>query len=94
MPSERVVVQSPTSFTGSAKRIWRLTRLGPAWVKVATVPAAVALVAVAWAVCAVWLVVFGVLLVPWRLIRRGGRKRKLADLRHREMLAAVERKEV
>jgi len=37
-----------------------------------------------------WYLIFGILLVPYRLIRRGGRKRKMHDLRHREMMAAIE----
>lgn len=100
--SEKVVIQSPTSFTGSAKRIWKLTRLAnvewhPAayWtIKVLLVTLAVVLVAIAWVLCAIWLVLFGILMVPWRLIRRGGRKRKMEELRHREMMAASQREPV
>lgn len=91
LESEKVVIQSPTSFTGSARRIWRLTWRGPSWGKVVTVPVAVVLTLVAWVVVAVYTFVFGLLLVPWRLVRRGGRKRKLADRRHREILSAAER---
>lgn len=87
LDSERVVVQSPLSFVGSARRIWKLTRVVPQpWAKVATVPVAIVAVVVAWVVVAGWTLVFGLLLVPWRLIRRGGRKRKLEGLRHREAM--------
>ena len=89
MDSERVVIQSPTSFVGSARRIWKLTDLGPPWVKVLTVLAALVLVALAWCLVAVYTVVFGVLLVPWRLLRRGQRKRKQEALRHAELMAAA-----
>lgn len=88
MESERVVIQSPLSFVGSARRIWKLTNLGPPWVKVLTIPTAVALIALAGCFVAIWTVVFGVLLVPWRLLRRGQRRRKQDALRHQELIAA------
>lgn len=87
--SERVVIQSPMSFTGSARRAWKLTNLGPGWVKIGTIPAAVVLIALWWMVDAAWLIVFGILLVPWRLLRRGSRRRKQERLRHEELLAAT-----
>lgn len=37
-----------------------------------------------------WYLLFGLLLVPYRIIRRGQRKRRREELRHREMLAAIE----
>lgn len=87
LESERVVVQSPLSFVGSARRLWRLTDVGPdPWAKVVTIPLAVLLVAAAWVFVAAWTAVFGLLLVPYRLVRRGGRRRKQEGLRHREML--------
>ena len=90
VPSSDIVIQSPTSFTGSARRIWKLTRVGPApWARVATYPLAVVLIAAAWVFCLVWLCVFGVVMVPWRLLRRGARKRKLEEARHAEVLAAA-----
>lgn len=87
--SEGVVIQSPTSFTGSARRIWKLTDSGPAPLKVLTIPLAIVLVVIAWVFCLVWLVVFGIVMVPWRLLRRGSRKRKQERLRHQETLDAV-----
>lgn len=89
MKSENIIIQSPTSFVGSARRIWLLTKLGHPLLKVLTVPTALLLTAVAWVLCAVWLAVFGVLLVPWRLLRRGSRKRKQEARRHKEMLDAI-----
>lgn len=88
--SNNVVVQSPTSFTGSAIRIWKLTLLGnhPA-IKIITVPSALFLIAIAWVFCAVWLFIFGILLVPWRIIRRQFRKHKRDNLRHKEMMQAL-----
>jgi hypothetical protein len=86
LASERVVVQSPLSFTGSARRIWRMTS-GRAWL----MPAAACLVAAAWLVVAVYLVVVVVcggfiIMAPYRFIRRGQRKRKQESMRHRELL--------
>ncbi len=86
LASERVVVQAPMSYAGSAKRIWRMTRL-TMWLSIVAVVA----IAVAWIVVTVWYVVFGILLVPYRLIRRGGRKQKRDELRHREMMEAISR---
>ena len=71
------------SFSGS----WRRTRnaLRPlALFLLVGIP----LIACWWALIACWYVVFGVFLVPYRLIRRGSRKRKLADARHRELMDA------
>lgn len=89
MESENIIIQSPTSFTGSARRIWRLTDLGPEWLKIGTIPVAILLTGFAWVFCAAWLAVFGIFVVPWRLLRRGSRKRKLEAARHREQLAAI-----
>ncbi len=83
--SERVVVQAPMSFSGSARRIWKLTGDSPAQMALVALPALM-LIALAWIVVAGWYCLFGILVVPWRLIRRGSRKRKQETLRHREML--------
>ena len=88
LDSERVVVQSPMSFSGSARRIWLALVTGkPALLKWGlTVWLALVLVATVWTVIAAWYLMFGLLVVPWRLLRRGSRKRKRDELRHREML--------
>lgn len=86
LASERVVIQSPTSFSGSGRRIWKLTDVGPPAARLATIPLAVVLVLLAWVLVLCWYLIFGLFLVPWRLIRRGGRKRKRDELRHRETL--------
>lgn len=92
LTSEKVVVQAPMSFTGSARRIWKLTTAGPPWLKWAfTVWVALFLVAMAWMVIVGWYAVFGLVLWPYRLLRRGSRNRKRDELRHRELLAATQR---
>jgi hypothetical protein len=42
-----------------------------------------------WMAIVTWYVVFGILLVPYRLIRRGGRKRTIEQKRHEELLEAL-----
>ena len=38
----------------------------------------------------VWYLTWGLLLVPYRLVRRSARKRKLEALRHRELLGTIQ----
>ena len=96
--SEDIIINAPMSFAGAAQRSFRLRRLrgGPPWLQVVelvfTTTLAIMLVLSWWFVIAGWYVVFGLLLVPYRLLRRGSRKRKQEALRHREMMAAMERK--
>lgn len=90
LASQEVVVAAPMSFTGSAQRLWKLTRGAtdqPARFLVQT--AVVCLLAVVWMLILCWYILFGIFLVPYRLIRRGSRKRKRQDLQHQEMLAAI-----
>ena len=88
LQSERVVVDAPMSFTGSAKRLRRLTRPLPGGIIVA-----IPLIAAAWVVVAAWYVVavvlFGVLFIPWRLLRRHQRLNRMRRLQHREELAVL-----
>ena len=90
LESERLSKAAPMSFTGSAERIWRpiVWDRSPAVKWLLAVPAALLLVTLAWLVVAGWYVLFGLLLVPFRLVRRGSRKRKRDEQRHREMLDA------
>lgn len=90
LQSERVIVEAPMSFTGSAKRIWRLTGNSEGGMKWVLGTLAVVSIVLAWAVILCWYVIFGLLVVPYRLVRRGQRKRKLEDARHRELLAATQ----
>ena len=106
LQSERVIVQAPLSFTGSTKRILRLTEphralalkavVGPWWKGTLRVLLDSLLVLavgtsmlLAWAFIAAWYVLWGILLVPYRLIRRSDRNRKRDALQHREMLDAA-----
>jgi ABC-type transport system involved in cytochrome bd biosynthesis fused ATPase/permease subunit len=78
------------SFAGSAQRIWKLTKMSDATpALIALSITAVVLIGVAWAFVLGWYMVFGLLLVPYRLIRRGQRKNKRDNMRHQELLQAM-----
>lgn len=82
LPSEQVILESPMSYTGAARRAWRWRRRS-----ILLLPIAIVSLLVRWAFVTVWYLVFGILVVPYRLIRRGRKQRQIADLRHREALA-------
>lgn len=91
LESEKVVVAAPLSYAGSAGRIWKLTgasEAAPARIGLALV--AMILTLGAWALVTAWYLTWGLLLVPYRLIRRGSRKRKREALQHREMMSAIQ----
>ena len=87
LASADVVIAAPASFTGSAQRIWRITRGHTGWPAAGFVTLAVLAVVVAWALVACWYLIWGIWLIPYRLIRRGQRKQRLAQLRHQELLS-------
>jgi hypothetical protein len=86
--SEFIVTQAPMSFAGSAARckriVWRNS--DNVMVKIAVFGF---LLPVWWLFVLAWYCTFGLLLVPFRLMRRGQRRRKLEDARHREQLAST-----
>ena len=92
LASEDVIINAPLSFAGSAQRIFRLRRLAKTSTaaKVALTVAAVLLTILAWAFVICWYLLWGLWLVPYRLLRRGARKRKAEALRHREMMGVVQ----
>lgn len=91
LASEKVVIAAPMSFAGSAARIWKLTGLTEQPVgRVALGLAAIALIILVWGVVLTWYLLWGVFLIPYRLIRRGSRKRKREALQHREQLVAIQ----
>jgi hypothetical protein len=88
---ERVVVSAPMSFAGSTQRaiLWLWTDKHPAvrWgIGIWLIPI---LLSVWWAYIAAWYFIFGIFLVPYRLLRRGSRKRKREDLKHQQMMAEL-----
>jgi Flp pilus assembly protein TadG len=91
LASEDVIINAPMSYAGSAQRIMRMRRRaqdGGALVAITAV--AVLLVVVAWAFVTVWYLTWGLLLVPYRLLRRGSRKRKAEAIRHRELMGTIQ----
>ena len=95
LASEKVVISAPFSFAGSAQRIWKMTDVDNPFLKFILALIAIVLIVFAWMFVACWYfvlyVLFGILFIPWRLLRRGSRKRKQERLRHREVLDAVHR---
>lgn len=98
LDSEKVIVQAPMSFVGSFRRArkiaWLADGIGvPALrvvVKALLVVFVIApLVLLWWTLIVCWYVLFGIVLIPYRLLRRGSRKRKQDARRHREVLNAV-----
>ena len=90
LDSEEVVLAAPMSLTGSAQRLWKLTRGHTnAWASATVYSSVILLIAVVWVIVLAWYCIFGLWLVPYRLIRRGQRKRQREDLRHREMLTMM-----
>lgn len=94
LPSEKVVVSAPFSFIGSEQRIWKITHVDNLLAKILLVPLALVLIMGAWVFVACWYfimyVLFGVFFFLYRLLRRGGRKRKQEKLRNREVLKVIE----
>lgn len=97
LESERVVVSAPLSFAGSAQRLWRGSqRFSQQWARIVVGALAVLAIGCVWLLVAVWYVLviglFGLLVVPYRLLRRGSRSRKQQAIRHREMLRLLQRR--
>ena len=95
LKSEKIIISSPLSFIGLAKRIWKITDVDNPVMKVLLSLVAAALILFAWVFVAFWYVliyvVFGILFIPYRMLRRSSRKQKQAKLRHREVLEAIEK---
>lgn len=87
----RVVIAAPMSFAGSAGRTINLFwHDKPPVVKFGIGLWAVPLTLVIWwMVIVVWYFIFGILLVPFRLLRRGARKRKREARMHQQTLDAI-----
>lgn len=91
LASERIVIESPLSFTGSAKRCWNWTKTDNAFVKWAVaVPVALGTIMALWTFILVWYMIAGIFVWPWRLLRRGSRKRKLQAAQHQELMARLD----
>jgi uncharacterized membrane-anchored protein len=90
MDASRTVVAAPMSFAGSTGRTTNLLWHGrPTAVKVLAVVAVPVILFVWWSAIVVWYLIFGLLLAPYRLLRRGSRKRKREARMHKETLKAI-----
>jgi len=97
LASEDVIINAPMSFAGAFQRTMRLRR----WLEMNQRPWYVqviwhwvflnSILLVWWTLIVGWYLVFGIFLIPYRLLRRGARKRKAEALRHREMLGAIDK---
>ncbi len=91
LASEDVIISAPMSYAGSAQRIMRLRRRAESSGSlVAATTAAVVLIVFAWVMVTIWYCIWGLMLVPYRLIRRSARKRRVEALRHRELLGTIQ----
>lgn len=91
LASEDVIINAPFSYAGSAQRIWRLRRRASAGGALVAITVCVGLLVVlAWTFVTTWYLTWGLLLVPYRLLRRGARKRKAEAMRHRELMGAIQ----
>jgi hypothetical protein len=91
LASEDVIINAPMSYAGSAQRIMRIRRSAPGgWKLAALTLLAIVLVVFAWVLVSAWYLTWGLLLVPYRLLRRGARKRKAEAMRHRELMGTIQ----
>lgn len=91
LASEDVIINAPLSYAGSAQRIMRIRRRANAGGTIFAITVlAVLLVLLAWAFVTAWYVAWGLWLVPYRLLRRGARKRKAEAMRHRELMGTIQ----
>lgn len=91
LASEDVIINAPMSYAGSAQRIFRLRRRAASGGSMAAITAlAILLILMAWTFVTVWYLIWGLWLVPYRLLRRGARKRKAEALRHRELMGTIQ----
>lgn len=94
LASEKVVISAPMSFSGSATRIWTITGIENSVIKwLLLVPIALCLILFAWCIVAIWYLIifglFGIFVIPFRLLTSSGRNRKRSKLQNRELLDAV-----
>jgi len=92
---KELVVSAPMSFQGSSARVknwfWREKAV---WFKLVFGWWVVPILTLGWwGAILVWYLLFGILVLPYRLIRRGSRKRKAEAKRHKQLMEALQAKE-
>lgn len=96
LESERVILSAPFSYTGATLRLWRWAvedrglEASEARTRLLWQLAGATLVVGAWVGVTMWYFTFGLLVVPFRLLRRHERRHQAAELRHRETLEAIQ----
>lgn len=80
LQSEKISIAAPLSFVGSAQRIKH--KIKNFWL-------ALPIIALAWVFVIGWYLIFGIFLIPYRLIRRSQRKNKKQEIQHREVLETI-----
>jgi hypothetical protein len=86
-------VAAPMSFAGSGNRILNVIRehdIQNAWVRALAWTGIIFAVMLAWIVVLVWYLTFGLLLVPYRIVRRSQRKQNIQDRKHHELLESIQ----
>lgn len=91
LESETIIVEAPFSFTGATKRIWRVVEKteDPKVRAFVVAPLVVIVLMFVYAGILSWYAMFGLLLLPFRLIRRSQRNKKLQKAQHKEMLEVM-----
>ena len=93
LASERVVVAAPMSFAGSAQRLAKLPgSVASPYLRANAWTLTVVLIVTVWMFVLAWYSMWGLWLLPYRIIRRGQRKQKVERLRHREMIEQLDRR--
>lgn len=97
LASESIIISAPTSFTGSAQRIWKITDTQNLLIKwIILAPLSLCIIMIAWTFVVMWYFIifglFGIFVIPFRLWTRDLRKNKRNELRHREILQAISEK--
>jgi hypothetical protein len=91
LASEDVIINAPMSYAGSAQRIMRIRRRAPGgWMLAAITVLVILLLVGAWVFVTAWYLAWGLWLVPYRVLRRGARKRKADAMRHRELMGTIQ----
>lgn len=96
LPSEQVILSAPMSFAGSTRRLWRSwhprSLAARGWKRAGIRTLFVTLLVLWWAAIVCWYSIFGLFVVPYRIIRRVQRHGEMTRLRHAEMIAAVQQR--
>jgi hypothetical protein len=90
--SEAVILEAPFSYVGSTKRTLRWFKHHHAkatWLLILEYIGLVLWLTLAWTFITGWYALFGLLLVPYRLIRRSARKNEKQSRQHAELLAQL-----